>query len=284
MFQTFFKERHVYKPCEIDVVLTRAFAATKYSKKAKCLYYNIPCAFDIETTSFYDADGNKTAVMYVWTLGLNGLIIIGRTWDEFVTVCERLEKVLGLNRKLRLIIGVHNLAFEFQFLRKLFNWEKVFAIKERTPCYALTDGGIEFRCTYILTGYSLETVAKNLTMFKIYKLGDFDYTQIRNTKTILFTHEINYCINDVMIVMCLLYERILQDGGIGKIPLTKTSYVREQCREACFGDKKPENRGKYNRQRQKYSEFIRTLIITSDEYKQAKRAFQGGYTHANFFM
>ena len=52
-------------------------------KKQKIDYYNIPCAFDIETSSFYD-NGQKAGCMYIWMFSIDDHIIIGRTWDEFI--------------------------------------------------------------------------------------------------------------------------------------------------------------------------------------------------------
>lgn len=57
----------------------------------------------------------KAAIMYVWQFGINGYTIMGRTWGEFVTMMQTVSEVLGLNDKLRLIVYVHNLSYEFQF-------------------------------------------------------------------------------------------------------------------------------------------------------------------------
>ena len=86
--------------------------------------------------------------MYVWQLGLNGYVIVGRTWGEFQETINTITATLQLNEKKRLMIFVHNLSYEFQFICKRFNWFKVFAIDLRTPIYAITDSFIEFRCSY----------------------------------------------------------------------------------------------------------------------------------------
>ena len=51
---------------------------------------------------------------------------------------------------------------EFQFIRKYFHFIDVFSIDERKPIYAVTNKGIEFRCSYILSGYKLEKVGEHL--------------------------------------------------------------------------------------------------------------------------
>ena len=62
----------------------------KTNKKIE--YINLPAGFDIETTS-YKVDEVKTAFMYVWMFGIghNQPVYYGRTWEEFLEVCEELQ-------------------------------------------------------------------------------------------------------------------------------------------------------------------------------------------------
>ena len=280
-FLDFLNWNKYFSPHNIDNVLDIAFNQYKIRSKKKVQYIETPCAFDIETSSFY-YNGEKTAIMYEWTLGLNGLVIIGRTWGEFQNAIDKIVNFLQLSNSKKLLIYIHNLSYEFQFMRKYFEWEKVFAIDSRKPVYAtVKDLGIEFRCSYLLSGYSLAKVAENLSIVNIRKLvGDLDYKLLRTSETPLTDNEIAYCINDVKIVMAYIYERITIDGGITKIPLTKTGYVRQYCKKHCFI--RDGVKGRY-RQNVDYYNMIHNLTLTPDEYKQAKRAFQGGFTHANPF-
>ena len=128
----------------------------KYIKSNKKIsYLNVAMAFDIESTSFYDEEGNKAACMYAFTLNINGKHIEGRTWDEFINYVNRIHEAYLTTLENRVIIWIHNLSFEFQWFRCRFKWHKVFALSEREVCYALTEDGIEFRCSYILSGYKL---------------------------------------------------------------------------------------------------------------------------------
>ena len=236
-------------------------------------YLNVPVVFDIETTSFYQQDV-KQAIMYAWTFGINGKSIRGRTWDEFVQVIDKLIKHYNLTLEKRIIIYVHNLSFEFQFLNHYFKWEKVFSLEERKPIYAITTDGIEFRCSYILTNQSLEQVGKNLLKYKVEKkTGDLDYKLIRHSKTPLSDIEWGYILNDGLVVMAKIGEEIESCGGIHKIPLTSTSYVRRYVTESCL---QKNNDCKFD-----YSKTIRKLTLNQNEYILSKRAFSGGFTHAN---
>lgn len=235
-------------------------------------YIDTVAAFDIETSSFLDDDGEKCAVMYEWTLGICGWCMIGRTWDEFMSVCDRIIERLKITPSHRLIVYIHNEQFEFQFIRERFEWSKVFSLEERKPVYAITTHGIEFRCSYLLSGYKLEKLAENLQTLPIRKLvGDLDYSRIRLPITPLTRQEIDYCLNDVKIVMCDIYERSVNDGGLQHIPMTKTGYVRKFCRANCFQSKE-------------FFDVIHLLnIADADEYDQLQCGFQGGFTHANPF-
>ena len=109
--------------------------------KDSVTYYNIPCSFDIETSSFkaYDDKGQeiKCATMYIWQFGLNGSVIFGRTWDEFFELLGILQQSLDLSEEKHLVIYVHNLGYEFQWIKQWIHWDKVFAIKQRRPVYAI---------------------------------------------------------------------------------------------------------------------------------------------------
>lgn len=205
-------------------------------------FVNSPAAFDIETSSFYDGD-TKCAIMYEWTFGIGymkdgefrRLKTYGRTWRQFMTLMECMHTLLDLNEKRRLVVYVHNLPYEWQFMRKHFDWTKVFFIDQRKPVYAICNMGIEFRCSLKLSGKSLANTANDLLKYKAKKMvGDLDYSLIRTPETPLTETELGYCEADVEVILCYIQEKIEQEGDITHIPLTKTGYVRRYCKNACF--------------------------------------------------
>lgn len=272
-------EFNYYKPEQITDVLKKVIdKKTDKITYRKKQYFNIPCAFDIETTSTRDEHGEKIAFMYAWTLNINGTTIIGRTWDQFENCIKTIVETLYTNLERIFVIYVHNLGYEFSFIGCRFIWEKVFSIKSRKPIYARTVDGIEFRCSYLLSGYNLAKVADNLQTFKIRKLvGDLDYYKIRHSDTPLSQKEMRYLINDGRIVVAYISEEIERNGNIAKIPLTKTGYVRLACRQNCFSKSHRERHGSA------YRKMIKQLTLTLDEYELLKLAFAGGFTHANPF-
>ena len=248
----------------------------------KISYINLPCGFDIETSSIKMGD-DKAAFMYIWALGLghNKGVYYGREWGDFLDVCELLQKTFGLSEEKRLVIYIHNLGYEFQFMRKYFKWLQVFAVAERKPIKALCDYGIEFRCSYILSGFSLSNTAKNLAKYKIKKLvGDLDYSLIRTPHTPLTGPEMDYVNNDIEIITAYISEQIDLYGDVVKIPMTNTGRVRKHVKQECYftdTNHRKSSKGKYYR----YRQIMKDLTIDPKTYVQLKRAFMGGFTHAN---
>lgn len=264
-------------------VIKRAFNHAKTIRtNKKIAYYEIVTSFDIETTSTIQ-NGQKFAFMYIWQFAFENVLIYGRTWEEYQHFVSKLVEILHLNEYKRLIIYVHNLGYEFQFMRKYFKWadKGVFAVDTREPIKALTTNGIEYKDSYILAGLNLDHVAKNLQHHKIKKLvGNLDYTQIRTCKTHLTNDELAYCANDVKIVVAYIHEQIDEYGDITKIPLTNTGRVRRYTRQQVYFNGQKQHR-KTSGQYKKYRELMDTLTLSPFEYQQLKRAFQGGFTHAN---
>lgn len=248
--------------------------AEKHKDEKEVCYYNVPASFDIETSSFYNGE-EKVSLMYHWQFAIKENVVTGRTWQEYQSFIDDLQEVFSLSFNLRLLVFVHNLGFEFQHMRKYFSWERMFASKAREPIYCMDSHFIEYRDSYILSGYSLSNLAENLTRHNIRKMkGDLDYSLIRSPETPLTDEEVQYCYNDVLILTAYIEEEIENNGGsIAKIPLTKTGVVRRHCRNICL------RQGNFK----KYMGLMKKLQIEDEaEYKHLKEAFQGGFTHANF--
>ena len=266
--------------CKNYLEKIREKATCSLNRKEK--FYNIQSCFDIEVSSFMQG-GEKVAIMYVWALSIeNQIVITGRTWDEFKKLISMIQEIFIFDDNVYFVVYVHNLSYEFQFFKHYFVWDKVFAIDNREPAYAIT-GGVVFRCSYLLSGASLDTVAKNLTSVKIEKLTEqFDYQLLRHSSTVLTDNEWEYLIHDVLIVVYFIKERMTERGGLQKMPLTKTGYVREFCRNFCFYGKPERERKSFGVM--KYRSWIKNLAMDTAEYQQLRSAFCGGFTHASSFQ
>ncbi len=239
-------------------------------KKAKCYYKDLLCAFDIETTRIEEIE---QSVMYIWQMQIEDTTIIGRTWEEFINLidgmCSYLEKDSTDECPNKIVIYVHNLSYEFQFLSGIYQFlpEEVFAIKSRKILKCDMKKHIEFRCSYLLTNMSLGEWTHKMGV-KDAKLTGFDYTKKRYPWTDLTENEILYSINDVKgLVQALRIQMELDDDNLYTIPLTSTGYVRRDVKNAYI-KKVPF----YQR---------KSLQIDMQVYEIAREAFRGGDTHAN---
>lgn len=235
-------------------------------------YFNTPLSYDIETTSSIIND-QKIAWMYIWQMEIEGITFFGRTWDEWSDCLIKLADILKLDATHRIIVGVHNLAYEFQFCRKRLDCiPNVFAIDSRRPVKAVADC-YEFRCTYLLSGYALSKIGEQRGIPKL-DGDEYNYELCRTPKTPLTPYELKYCEHDVRIVGAYLRYMRDKDGDMSKILLTKTGYVRQYVKRRTI----------YSPDKQvakTYKQLMKKLTLELDEYNTAKRAFCGGFTHAN---
>lgn len=262
------------------------------------IIYNFPVSFDIETSSWYEdeygatytndeyqrivkdnpkreTEFHKRATMYIWQMAIKDYVFYGRSWEDWKEALKELQTIFDLPNK-TMIVWVHNLSYEFQWIRKHLNWDRVFSTDSRKPVEAVSTMGFTFRCSYMLSNMSLENVGKNLVWHTVKKkVGNLDYSLIRNSLTPLTAEELDYCTSDVLVVNSYIEERIKADGNISKIPLTNTGYVRNYCRFEAFNSKERGSGYTYRRK-------INQLKISGvDEYERMHRAFQGGFTHAS---
>ena len=119
--------------------------------------------------------------------GINDIVYYGRTWDEFKEFINRLHN----NTPELKVIFIHNLAFEFQYLKSIFHYDEVAARISHKPMKAhCNEFNFEMRCSYMMSNCSLARLPKlfNLPIEK--KVGDLDYKLLRHSKTKLTKKEL----------------------------------------------------------------------------------------------
>jgi hypothetical protein len=227
-------------------------------------YYKHPSgwgAFDYTQPPEYYKDVDKINVLYIWQMSVDGVAYYGRTLDELKDFLLTLRAAYCG----RLIIYIHNFAYEFQYLRNIIEFTDVFARKPRKPIYARTADNIEFRCSYMLTGMSLESLPKNFRLSTKKLVGDLDYDLCRTPLTRLTPAEMGYAENDVLV----LHELIEQFKGIYKhvanIPYTSTGRIRRNVKKIMYPERKT----------------VAACTPTPGIFGMLQAAFAGGYTHAN---
>lgn len=225
-------------------------------------YLNVVCAFDIETTRISE----DFSVMYIWQLQIGpNYTIIGRSWREFKIAVQRL--ISGMEEDVYIVVYVHNLAFEFQFLRGIYDFkpEEVFAVQPRRPLRVDMWDHLELRCSYLHSNMRLETYLKKMGV-PDQKLT-YDYEKKRFPWTPLTDQEIAYCINDVKgLVEAVMVEMLHDEDTLYSIPATSTGYVRRDVKLAM--------------RRLRYG-VVKDMLPDIDTYHLLREAFRGGNTHSN---
>lgn len=241
----------------VDEIKSRGSSCTRKGQKIA----DAICAFDIEV---YSNPRTQRGEMYMWQFCCEEIVVIGRTWEQYIAFQQILQDIGML-----IVVYVHNLAYEFQFLAGRFKFDEVFAVKERKPLRARC-GNIEYRCSYKLSNLSLEKTAERYNKVYFKESGDlFDYNKPRTSETPLEPIEISYGANDVLAVVEYIHTVLDRDGDTLKtIPMTVTGYVRRDAKHAL----------RYRRRQ------LANLTPDPEVYIALREAFRGGNTHANRYM
>lgn len=245
-------------------------------------YYSddIMC-FDIEVTSAWATPDNKLitykpgysnefwnslvplAIPYLWQFSFNDQVYYGREIESFLYLLDNLPS------KMKCVIFVHNLSYEFHFLDNILTWDTVFSRVPHKPmkCTCKEYPNIEFRCTYMLTRLSLAAWGKSIGVDKL--SGTVDYNKFRTPLTPLEPEMLNYGERDVFVMYKGLQVYRDRYGHVKDIPLTQTGTVRKVVKERLTSNSN-------------YMKRIKRLIpLNAKEYKRLQTVFAGGYTHAN---
>ena len=253
----------------------------KWNSKRKKTFSNDILTLDIETTSaWYDENTQQVlgyekgksadywnsliplSLCYTWQFSFNDLCFFGRELGEFEILLRQLDDSVSY------VVYVHNLAWEFQFLRSYLKVKDVFCRQAHKPmkCTFFDFENIEFRCSYILTGLSLDNLGKQIGVEKLHTLN---YDILRTPRTKLTEEEIAYCIQDCNVVYETIKKYRKKYGSVSEIPLTKTGETRLLCRKLLnkipFWNKK----------------VGKMLPNDCSQYRALVQAYAGGYTHAN---
>lgn len=226
--------------------------------------------FDIETTTIItDFTDRPIREGIIWS----GQFFNGTDYIQvrsLMEVIDQIKKIADDNHTIyKTCIFVHNLSYEYEFIKDFFNWEKILCTKERNIISAETDK-LCFRCSYFLSNMSLEKFLQEENVPEDYLKSKMDYNVMRFPWTELTEDEKIYCRNDVIGLHYAIQNRIDHElnQNINDLPLTSTGYVRRDCRKACAASKS--NRYRFYRERPDKETFL-----------MLQEAFRGGNTHAN---
>lgn len=235
--------------------------------RKNCHYKDVICAFDIETTNIREL---KNSFMYIWQFQFDDTTIVGRYWHEYLWFLNKLKEHLS---GCWLVIFVHNLSFEFQFLSGIYEFSdyEVFATDSRKILKCEMFGCFEYRCSYLHSNMSLKQYLDKMGVEDRKLSGDdFDYSKRRYPWTELTEEEMHYCINDVKGLVEAIKIEMTHDGDtLHTFPLTSTGYVRRDVKKAMYG---------YNALQ------LKSMLPNEDVYMLLREAFRGGNCHANRYF
>lgn len=264
----------LYEPADItqefldEIIHSLYEKGTVYGKNRT--YINDFITMDIETSTIGRETDDPIAFAYSIAVYVDNKCLLFRYWKDYNSFIFKLNDRLNLNKYFRLVCYVHNLPYEFQFMRDFMHIDDVFATKPRkvVKCFS---NGIEYRCSYKLTNMSLAKFTGNIPTIVHGKLSgkDFDYLKFRTPTTALLPEELDYIFNDVAgLYEALDYTIENDEYTLATIPNTSTGFVRNELRRAMAVN--PENR----------RTFLKTKLdqITYGLLRTARR---GGNTHCN---
>lgn len=258
-----------------DEIIVREFPADPLVRIPKTLsiknYLETYAAFDIETSNIEIA-GEINAIMYLWQFCIGNEqhrdVYVGRTWKDFRVFMNQLKIMYSLAPDKRLVVWVHNLPFEFQFIRSVLEITKMFAVKKRVPVVTTFDNVFEFRCSYRLSNMSLAKFAESENA-EHQKQKDFDYLITRYPDTEISDSDLYYGVCDVL----SLHESVAgimrsSNDTLSSMPFTSTGYTRREARDHV--QENPANRWD-----------LLDRQLSPHQYKICKSATRGGNTHTN---
>lgn len=249
-------------------------ASNKARDRKKVSYYNNAITFDIETSTNVT---KNCAWVVVWQMSIdNDIILLGREIDTFVKLINNLDA----NLKRKIVVYVHNLSYEWQYIKKYFEWKKVFAIDKRTV-YSCNLTNIIFKCSYALSGKSLDKTVENYDVKKA--IGKWDYAKIRTPQTPLSEDEKEYALNDVISLVYYIQDKMQEYEAIDNIPLTRTGETRRRLLaniDTYYDSQKGKLKSGYEYY---YHKYIKSAIPDYNTFVKLHTAFSGGFTHASLY-
>lgn len=170
-------------------------------------------------------------------------------------------------------IYVHNLAWDWTYLRKFFFKEFGYPIeqlnvKSHYPISIKFENGLILKDSLILSQRSLAKWAKDMQVSAQKAVGDWDYEKLRNQDSEISDDEMHYAEFDTLSgTQCIDKLRLQLGKWIGNMPFTSTGILRELVK----------TEGSKN----KAKKLFNRLLVSYDEYEKLVTMFHGGYVHGN---
>lgn len=248
------------------------------------IYCLEPVCLDIETSNNH---AEKPEDLRCWIVSIqvlfNGQYHFFRYPEELIKWYEGLYKELKLypskKFKKKLITFIHNASYDLSYLTPYINMLPDFGysnqgiIEGQNKFLTYCRGSLEFRCSYQLSGMSLEKWSKEMNIEHKKQVGLYDYEAVLYPDDELDENSKKYDLYDVLSMKeCLDKQMQYHNDNLVSIPFTSTGYVRRALRRAC-------NKDKYYR-----NEYFYDNRLNADLYSYMLQSYAGGMTHNNRFF
>lgn len=253
--------------------LKNIMTITRAGKGAHITFADCFIMLDTETSkSIYREDNHICA----WTISiraydLNICTIYGHHPHTMIETVLKIHSSIGAERT---IIYVHNLGYDWVFIRKFMFKKYGDPIKQLNtkPYYPIMiefENGIQLRDSYILSQRSLEKWANDLDVEHKKAKGSWDYDLYRNQSHVFTDDELHYIENDTLAgVECLDSLKKTLKKHIYSMPYTATGIPRNEVRK----------RGQKNHAHER---FMKQALTWQQQETIQTWLYHGGYTHGN---
>lgn len=260
-----------YSVDECAAVFPRLRFLTKRRNKQSYLYATDYAVFDTETSH----DDKAAGWVYQWAFRLCGLYVVGRRPSEFIRLLEILRDHYGLSGMKSIIIYVHNLSYDFQYLKwYLYQYDARLSVMATDAHSVLICDVFGFRllCSYKLSNMSLDLFSRTYADTYRKAAGLIDYNVRRYQDDELTAEDWNYMLSDVAAQHDAIAGLLAAQGYkyAYRAPYTSTGFVRQSCRKAS--EKFAIN----------WNAKFRIAALDLDQYKLCRAAFMGGITIASW--
>ena len=241
---------------------------------------------DTETSHNHDRK-NPIGWIYQWAFVFYNFIVYGRRPSELIQALKYIEGSLSLYTERDEVTGevtgfkllkvfVHNLSYDFQFLKEYLKEAypnmKLLNTNFHSVLEATTDA-FKFKCTYLLTGLSLADWCDRMQPEHGKLSGTVDHSKIYYQNTRLKRENWLYMFYDVLSLKeCTIIHNDLNGDTLATMPPTKTAYVRRLISRE-YG-RLPGGVRQRLTQESSIDICLHSLL---------KVSFAGGYAHANRF-
>lgn len=176
--------------------------------------------------------------VYIWACSVGKDLYYGRCIHEFFDFMRLLVNVYGIDQEHCIDIQVHNLSYDISYM-----WDLIFKFDDNKGHALFSDtrkiitynmnNGFTFKCTYRMSGRSLDKWCKDLGVEHRKLVGAINYQETHYPYDKLEHDQYKYLAYDVMTLKDCYYKEIsLQGYKFTNCPLTMTGFVRKMFQKA----------------------------------------------------